>query len=686
MSFTKHPLDPATATEIEQAVAIIRAEYAAETRLHFKCAGLEEPPKAVMLPYLQAERAGKKVPAPPRCMFLMYYIKFTPRLFEAIVDVTNGKIVHHLELPRDYNAPGDRIEHNEAAEVALADAGVQAEIKRCNVGDTTVVIDPWDYGRDDEFETRRLEQLFFYTRNPKNNHPDSNHYAFPLDFMCIVDVIEMKVVRIDHLPLGVGHLETRHTGPHVYGNPIEPEYDHALQSFPARTTMKPLNVIQPEGVSFSTDGYLVEWEKWRFRVGFNWREGMVIHDVNYDGRELFYRLSVSEMFVPYGDGRAEVGGHGGLHRKSAFDFGSVGAGNCANDLSLGCDCLGVIKYLNGAIINAHGEPVPKNNAICIHEVDAGIQSKHTNHRTGKASVVRKRQLSLQTILTVANYEYIFYWIFDQSGEIEFETRATGILSTTPIHPENKEPIGFGTRVASGVLAPTHQHMFNVRIDPMLDGPNNSVQYTDSVPVPTHPTLNPYGVGYTTETTTIKTSGTAKTDPTKARAFKIVNPNVINPVSLTPVGFKVKTIHSQMLLAQPNSWHAKRAQFATEPIWVTAYKDRELFPSGLYTNQSRGGNGDLRNMVDRKENVENAPLVFWHTFGFTHNPRTEDWPVMPVDCAKLLITPSNFFTHSPALDVPPSNQAFNKSRGVDETLLIGADSGESKAESCCKPRL
>lgn len=41
--------------------------------------------------------------------------------------------------------------------------------------------------------------------------------------------------------------------------------------------------------------------------------------------------------VPYADPRFP------FHRKQAFDFGDGGAGNCANNLSLGCDCLGVIK-------------------------------------------------------------------------------------------------------------------------------------------------------------------------------------------------------------------------------------------------------------------------------------------------------------------------------------------------------
>jgi primary-amine oxidase len=76
--------------------------------------------------------------------------------------------------------------------------------------------------------------------------------------------------------------------------------------------------------------------------------------------------------------------------------------------------------------------------------------------------VRKRQLTLQTVITVANYEYIFYWILDQSGEIEFETQATGILSTTPINPSNKDKVPFATRVADGVLAPYHQHIVSPR--------------------------------------------------------------------------------------------------------------------------------------------------------------------------------------------------------------------------------
>jgi len=79
------------------------------------------------------------------------------------------------------------------------------------------------------------------------------------------------------------------------------EYYPGITGLEPRKDLKPLNIVQPDGPSFTvTDNNLVSWQKWRFRVGFNYREGMIVHDVRYDGRPVFYRLSVSEMTVPYG--------------------------------------------------------------------------------------------------------------------------------------------------------------------------------------------------------------------------------------------------------------------------------------------------------------------------------------------------------------------------------------------------
>lgn len=53
------------------------------------------------------------------------------------------------------------------------------------------------------------------------------------------------------------------------------------------------------------------------------------------------------------------------------------------------------------------------------------------------------------------------WQFDQAGGVHLETRATGILSTSPIDVGKTSP--YGTVVAPGVLGTSHQHFISVRI-------------------------------------------------------------------------------------------------------------------------------------------------------------------------------------------------------------------------------
>jgi Cu2+-containing amine oxidase len=145
-----------------------------------------------------------------------------------------------------------------------------------------------------------------------------------------------ELIEIIRLPTGSG-FELNYDS--VYEPHETKEYHHELQKQPVRTDLKPLIVHQPEGVSFTIDGYLIKWQKWRFRLGFTWREGMVLHDVTYDGRELFHRLSLSEMFVPYGDPRYPYS------RKSVFD------GRCSHSTNffsqMYCELPLLLRHVSG---------------------------------------------------------------------------------------------------------------------------------------------------------------------------------------------------------------------------------------------------------------------------------------------------------------------------------------------------
>lgn len=61
--------------------------------------------------------------------------------------------------------------------------------------------------------------------------------------------------------------------------PEEASHYHRDYVGATRTDIKPLDVVQPEGPSFKVSGNLIDWQKWQIRVGFNYREGLVLHQV-----------------------------------------------------------------------------------------------------------------------------------------------------------------------------------------------------------------------------------------------------------------------------------------------------------------------------------------------------------------------------------------------------------------------
>lgn len=510
------------------------------------------------------------------------------------------------------------------------------------------------------------------------DNPDANYYAYPLD-LCAEVSEALKVTKVYHLPSAESERmreEPRPFDRRKIHSTVSSEYHPDLRP-PPRASTKPYQVVQPEGPSFKCSGNYLTWEKWSFHVGFNYREGLTLHNIRYDGRSVFYRLSLAEMFVPYGDPRAP------FPRKGAFDLGNDGAGVNANNLKLGCDCLGHIKYFDAWHNTGAGEPLKMANVVCCHEQDDGILWKHTNPRTQNAVVTRSRIMVLQTIITVSNYEYIFAFHFGQDASIHYEVRATGILSTTPINLDDKVP--YGTIVAPGVLAPYHQHLFSLRIDPAIDGHANTLQLEESKAMALNdPDVhNPFGVGYFTQSTNVDHEQGLDLDFSKNRVFKIVNEGKINPITGTPVGFKIIPSYSQMLLAHPDSYHAKRSEFGEHAIWVTRYDDEDFFPSGRHTMQSPGGDGIASSIKRRRDDpscdtsVRNQDIVVWHTFGSTHNPRIEDWPVMPSEKMVVGLKPVNFFTGNPGLDVTVSTQERNKS-----VLVVD----EEAAAACCHSRL
>ncbi|MDV8149103.1 primary-amine oxidase [Arthrobacter sp. B10-11] len=464
--------------------------------------------------------------------------------------------------------------------------------------------------------------------------PEDSAWAHPVDgLVAYVDVVSKEVTQV--LDLGVVPIPAEH------GNYTDPGL-----TGPLRTTQKPLHITQPEGPSFTvTGGNHVEWEKWSVDVGFDVREGVVLHNLAFqDGerkRPVINRASIAEMVVPYGDPSPI------RSWQNYFDTGEYLVGQYANSLELGCDCLGEITYLSPVISDAFGNPREIRNGICMHEEDWGILAKHSDLWAGINYTRRNRRLVISFFTTIGNYDYGFYWYLYLDGTIEFEAKATGVVFTSAFPEGGSANI---SQLAPGLGAPFHQHLFSARLDMAIDGFTNRVEEEDVVRQPMGEG-NERGNAFSRKRTVLRTESEAarEADARSGRTWIISNPESRNRLG-EPVGYKLHAQGQPTLLADPESSIARRAAFATKDLWVTRFAEDERYPTGDFVNQHSGGAG-LPSYIAQDRGIDGQDIVVWHTFGLTHFPRIEDWPIMPVDTVGFKLRPEGFFDRSPVLDVP-----------------------------------
>src|SRR6266851_3498253 len=403
MASITHPLDPLTAAEIERAWEIVRTERPLGPRVRVIFVMLHEPAKKVVL----AHRPGDVV---ERAAFVVLVDSVAGKTYEVFVSVSGGRVLSWEHVPGVQ--PAIVLDEFVDCEAAVrADPRWQEAMRKRGVTDLSLaMVDCWSAGNFGfpEDEGRRLVRALTWVRR----HAQDNGYARPVaNLLTVVDLNAMQVLAVED-------------GGVV---PLPPEdANYSPEAAGTRPGLKPVEIRQPEGPSFELAGHEVRWQKWRMRIGFTPREGLVLHTVSYEdqGRErpVLYRASVADMVVPYGDPRPTY-----FHR-NAFDVGEYGIGTLANALQNGCDCLGEIRYLDAVVNDGQGRPVTLSNAICLHEEDAGILWKHVDWRLGTTEVRRSRRLVVSSISTVGNYEYGFYWYFYQDGTIQLEVKLTGVIS------------------------------------------------------------------------------------------------------------------------------------------------------------------------------------------------------------------------------------------------------------------
>lgn len=643
-----HPLDPLTIEEMDAACEILRAARDLGELPRFPFVELREPPKDEV----DAFAAGTDF---SRTVFILVLDIATGRTGEALVDLRTESLISWKDLKTDHEHGQPPIiveDFFRAADIVKAHPEWRAAMARRGLDESEIdliQVDPISPGYFDfePYKGRRILRGVSYYRA----YEQDNAYAHPIEgVVAVIDLIEGKVIALED------------DGRLVPIPKKQYNYDSASLA-PARTDLKPLEIVQPDGPSFKVDGWHVSWQDWEFRVGYTPREGLVLHQLGFRDngtlRPIIYRASITEMAVPYADPTPQH------FAKCAFDAGEFGLGKLANQLELGCDCLGHIHYFDVPASDDFGKPFLMRNAICMHEEDFGILWKHNEFRSNISETRRSRRLVVSFFATVGNYDYGFYWYLYQDGTIQLECKLTGIVQTSALM--DGERYQWGGMIDPSLGGPSHQHFFNARMHMAVDGAGNSVTEHDYVRVPMGPE-NPHGNVFKVSSTLLKNEADAarEADGATGRYWKVVNPNKTNDVGNAP-GYKLVVMPSPTLLADPGSSVYKRAGFASKHVWVTPYAPDERFASGDYPNQ-HGGECGLPVYVRQKRSIDNEDIVLWHSFGHTHVCKPEDFPIMPVEYAGFTLKPNNFFKTSPAMKIPAAE--------------VGGHGSKSNTSSCC----
>ena len=351
------------------------------------------------------------------------------------------------------------------------------------------------------------------------------------------------------------------------------------------------------------------------------------------------------MVVPYGDTSND------FYFRNVFDAGEYNLGKTVASLSLGCDCLGEIRYLDAVLADESGVPQTVPNAICIHEEDYGILWKHWNFRyRDEAEVRRSRRLVVSAIHTIGNYEYGFFWYFYLDGTIQFEAKLTGIVQTRAVAP-GRDP---GVRHPGGTAARRAQPPAPVQHAPRPRGGRpGQHRRRGRRRRPADRAGQPARQRHRRR---------ADADPQRARRAPDVRPGDRAHLegrqpgrdatgSASRSGTSSCPFVGPTLLAAPESDLARRAEFARAHLWVTRYDRaraarRGRLPQPAPRRRDRAA-GSSRSATSRTPTsscgTRSAPRTC---------PRPEDWPIMPCDYVGFTLKPAGFFDRNPSLDVPP----------------------------------
>lgn len=614
-----HPLDNLTSGEITQFHRLVSESKKFSPEARYSILSIDEPSKTDY-------REGKA----RRVLFGSLYEPKENMLYHVRIDPDKNKILKIEKVP-GVQPPISNEDFERLSRIVKADSRWQDAVRKRGFQDfTELYIDGWAPGTIRESEKQgnyRLMRGLTYYRGK-----GINIYARPVEGILVtVDLITEKVISFRD----------------VENTPVPRKLNELSGKKSAPSVSNPVSSIQKGGSNIMMDGQKIQWFNWEFRWNFDPVHALQIYDASFidngKKRSVLYKLSLSEMVVPYGDTNENWA------FRNAFDVGEYGLGASSHSLRKGIEVPPHAQLFDIVYSDESGKPNRIQNAVAVYERSQGILWTHLNQdiKVGHKDTLKSQELVMTFLTAVGNYDYGLSYIFHMDGTIEVQVLLTGILLAkgsplVGVPCENEcNPI-----VEKFILAPPHQHFFNFRIDLDVDS------YTRNTPVEinTQPILdksiNPEMNGFEKVNIFINSEneGMRNMDLSKSRMWKIQSTNNKNSMK-HPTGYMLMPGENSIPYLQEGSPVLDRAKFIKHHVWFTKYKDTEQCAAGNYPNQSEGGKG-LPEFVSDNESLEDTDIVMWYTMGITHHPRPEEWPIMSAHKAGFKLVPVHFFNRNP----------------------------------------
>ncbi len=354
-------------------------------------------------------------------------------------------------------------------------------------------------------------------------------------------------------------------------------------------------------------------------------DGIVLYDITLTPpggprRLILAQAGLAQVHVPYDDNGAR------FHDVTDFGFGGRFLEN-----------LKAAECPDGVLI-----PYAGKNVICMQVQPRGYAQKYYTRQ------LQGYELSLFSVSTSGDYNYIVQWEFLDDGTINPSVGASGKLQ------RYGTDASYGWVTATNRIPISHYHNYWFRLDFDINGRDNDlVQEIQFNPAD----LNRKRVKQLTD---ITIEAARQHDPNVQRSWRIMDTVTRNDDG-NLISYQIEALNAGHDFTGPDF-----EPFSQSDLYVTTFKACEKYPS--HNPALNGCASDVSQFVNG-ESVNGADLVVWYGITFHHLPREEDETYMDVHWDGFTIIPRDWTSHNPLDTVNNGSSTFTPTPTSEPTATV-----------------